>query len=49
VRELHCNINKGLHEEHAYYREKLDQLKKWTTLLMGDMKVLIDKGNAVLE
>jgi hypothetical protein len=49
VRELQCNIYKGLHEEHDYYKQKIHQLKKWTKSLMNDMKELISRGGDITE
>ena len=44
VRELQCNIYKGMREEHDYYKQKMRQLKNWTYQLMTDMKELNMRG-----
>lgn len=49
VRELQCNLNKGLHEDNPYYSEKLVQLKGWTKSLIVDFKTLIDRGKQIVS
>jgi len=33
VKELQCNLFKGLHEDNAYYHQKINQLKSWSRTL----------------
>ena len=49
VRELQCNIYKGLHEEHDYYGLKLGQFKRWTRSLTIDLSELIIQAGSVTQ
>lgn len=49
VRELHCNLMKGLHEDNAYYVEKNAQLKRWAVTLAGDLRSTCSQGEKILE
>lgn len=48
VRELQCNLYKGLHEDNAYYEEKAKQLKKWSKSLEFDFLQVIKKGEELM-
>jgi hypothetical protein len=49
VRELQCNLYKGLHEDNAFYDAKAKQLRTWAKTLEGDFLQIIQKGEELME
>ncbi len=49
VRELQCNLYKGLHEDNGYYESKTKQLKHWSKTLEYDFMQVIKKGEELME
>jgi len=49
VKELQCNLLKGLHEDNAYYHEKARQLKKWSKTLALDLRQVIIIGEKLFH
>lgn len=49
MRELQCNLYKGLHEDNAFYEAKAKQLKAWAKTLNFDFVQIIKKGDELME
>lgn len=49
VRELQCNLYKGLHEDNAYYESKAKQLRHWSRTLEYDFLQIIKRGEELME
>lgn len=49
VRELQCNLYKGLHEDNAYYESKAKQLRKWSRTLEFDFLQIVKRGEELME
>lgn len=49
VRELQCNLYKGLHEDNAFYEAKAKQLKQWAHTLNLNFLEIIKKGEELME
>jgi Ni2+-binding GTPase involved in maturation of urease and hydrogenase len=49
VRELQCNLYKGLHEDNAYYEAKAKQLREWAKTLNLDFLQIINKAGELMS
>ena len=49
VKELQCNLFKGLHEDNAYFERKARQLRQWAATLVLDFQQIIDKGAQLVD
>jgi hypothetical protein len=49
VRELQCNLYKGLHEDNGYYESTTKQLKHWSKTLEFDFMQVVKKGEELME